>query len=146
MAHPLRPCLGILALLVAAAAPLLAQPAVEHDDCESGFIAAVGADAYQFSPEHPGELGSVRRCAWITATPSAMLCARALARPAGLGSSGGGSPGGRSVTVSLMAAMSAGPVASSRPDRERRAESAKRSDDASVISTESVDNCVGNRP
>ena len=65
MAHSLRPSLVALALLATAGtAPLLAQPAaqpiVEHDDCEANFIAAVGADAYQFSPEHRGELGSVR--------------------------------------------------------------------------------------
>ena len=60
MAHPLRPALAALALVAATCAPLLAQLAAEHDDCESNFIAAVGADAYQFSPEHPGELGSVR--------------------------------------------------------------------------------------
>jgi hypothetical protein len=33
---------------------------VEHDDCQADFIAFVGADAYQFSPLHTGELGSVR--------------------------------------------------------------------------------------
>jgi len=43
---------------------LLALPAVgsafEYDDCDSGFIAFLGADAYQFSPALPRELGTVR--------------------------------------------------------------------------------------
>jgi len=54
-----RLALVALAFAVCAPAALLAQ-AIEHDDCESGFLSAVGADAYQFSPEHRGELGSVR--------------------------------------------------------------------------------------
>jgi hypothetical protein len=60
MAHSFRPALAALALIASTAAPLSSQPAVEHDDCEANFIAAVGADAYQFSPDHRGELGSVR--------------------------------------------------------------------------------------
>jgi Bacterial Ig domain len=32
----------------------------EFDDCEANFIAFLGADAYQFSPSHEGELGGVR--------------------------------------------------------------------------------------
>ena len=32
----------------------------DYDDCEADFLAAIGADAYQFSPRHGGELGSVR--------------------------------------------------------------------------------------
>lgn len=40
------------------AAPLHA--AEEFDDCDAAFIAAIGSSAYQFSPEHPGELGAVR--------------------------------------------------------------------------------------
>src|SRR5215212_9219329 len=47
--------LVILALL---AAPLAAAP--EFDDCDLNFIAFIGSDAYQFSPAHAGELGSVR--------------------------------------------------------------------------------------
>ncbi len=62
MAHSFRPALVALAFIVAIGAPLAAQPirqdTVEHDDCEANFIAAVGADAYQFSPDHRGELGS----------------------------------------------------------------------------------------
>src|SRR5215210_2832057 len=38
--------------------PLLA--ATEYDDCDAGFIAAIGSSAYQFSPSHDGELGTVR--------------------------------------------------------------------------------------
>jgi hypothetical protein len=33
---------------------------VEYDDCDADFIAAIGSSAYQFSPGHAGELGSVR--------------------------------------------------------------------------------------
>ena len=47
--------LGLISSL-AASAPL----STELDDCEAGFIAAIGSDAYQFSPAHPGELGTVR--------------------------------------------------------------------------------------
>jgi hypothetical protein len=32
----------------------------EYDDCDANFIAFVGSSAYQFSPSHQGELGSVR--------------------------------------------------------------------------------------
>lgn len=48
------------------AAPLWADDARvdaaahEHDDCDAHFIAFLGADAYQFSPRHAGELGRVR--------------------------------------------------------------------------------------
>ena len=45
-------------LLLAFALPALAS--TEHDDCDANFIAFIGADAYQFSPGHPGELGAVR--------------------------------------------------------------------------------------
>jgi hypothetical protein len=46
----------LLALLVCAF-PLLAE---EFDDCDANFIAFIGSSAYQFSPNHPGELGTVR--------------------------------------------------------------------------------------
>ncbi len=32
----------------------------DYDDCQADFIAFIGADAYQFSPTHTGDLGSVR--------------------------------------------------------------------------------------
>jgi hypothetical protein len=32
----------------------------EYDDCDANFIAFIGSSAYQFSPAHRGELGSVR--------------------------------------------------------------------------------------
>ncbi len=32
----------------------------EYDDCDANFIAAIGSSAYQFSPAHDGELGTVR--------------------------------------------------------------------------------------
>jgi hypothetical protein len=51
--------LALLAVLVAM--PLSAAPQHEDgDDCDSRFIAFVGADAYQFSPRHEGQLGNVR--------------------------------------------------------------------------------------
>jgi hypothetical protein len=34
--------------------------ASEYDDCDANFIAAIGSSAYQFSPAHEGELGTVR--------------------------------------------------------------------------------------
>ena len=37
--------------------PLMAD---EYDDCDANFIAAIGSSAYQFSPVHDGELGTVR--------------------------------------------------------------------------------------
>src|SRR6185436_17578210 len=39
--------------------PARPAPAAEPD-CDSRFIAFIGADAYQFSPAQEGELGSVR--------------------------------------------------------------------------------------
>src|SRR5512134_3592851 len=45
----------LLALLVCV--PLSAS---EYDDCDANFIAAIGSSAYQFSPAHDGELGTVR--------------------------------------------------------------------------------------
>jgi len=49
----LSPVLVLLLLAV----PLLGE---EFDDCDANFIAFIGSSAYQFSPNHPGELGSVR--------------------------------------------------------------------------------------
>lgn len=45
-------------LLVASFASAASEP--EYDDCDANFIAAIGSSAYQFSPRHDGELGSVR--------------------------------------------------------------------------------------
>jgi hypothetical protein len=39
--------------------PLLAA-AAEFDDCDARFVAAIGSNAYQFSPLLPGDLGTVR--------------------------------------------------------------------------------------
>ena len=44
-------------VLLALVTPLSAS---EYDDCDAGFIAAIGSSAYQFSPKHAGTLGSVR--------------------------------------------------------------------------------------
>lgn len=52
---------ALSALLPLAGTPLFAADAAgEHDDCDAQFIAFLGADAYQFSPLHKGELGRVR--------------------------------------------------------------------------------------
>ena len=44
-------------VLCLCSSPLLAA---EFDDCDANFIAAIGSSAYQFSPNHQGELGTVR--------------------------------------------------------------------------------------
>jgi len=51
-----RVLLPVLVLLIAS--PLLF--AEEYDDCDAKFIAFIGSSAYQFSPGHVGELGTVR--------------------------------------------------------------------------------------
>src|SRR5688572_7688227 len=48
------------ALLVLLCLVTLVLQASEYDDCDADFIAAIGASAYQFSPAHTGELGTVR--------------------------------------------------------------------------------------
>ncbi|HEX3130023.1 MAG TPA: hypothetical protein VH394_22000, partial [Thermoanaerobaculia bacterium] len=50
-------CAKLLLLACLLAAPVRAA---EYDECDAGFIAFLGADAYQFSPVHPGDLGKVR--------------------------------------------------------------------------------------
>ena len=47
----------LLSLLLLSSAIVTAS---EYDDCDADFIAAIGASAYQFSPAHTGELGTVR--------------------------------------------------------------------------------------
>src|SRR5204862_5402343 len=49
----LSPALVLLVL----AFPLLGQ---DFDDCDANLIACIGSSAYQFSPNHPGRLGTVR--------------------------------------------------------------------------------------
>ncbi len=49
--------LASVASLYAGAAP---AGAARHDDCDAGFIAFLGAEAYQFSPAHAGALGTMR--------------------------------------------------------------------------------------
>ena len=51
-----RPVLLLVAVLLASSAPVRA----EIDDCDAGFIAFLGAETYQFSPAHEGDLGKVR--------------------------------------------------------------------------------------
>jgi hypothetical protein len=52
----MRLLLRVLAALCVCV-PLVAS---EYDDCDANFIAAIGSSAYQFSPAHAGELGTVR--------------------------------------------------------------------------------------
>jgi Bacterial Ig domain len=54
----MRLMLRVLVLLFCASSALAIQ--TEYDDCDADFIAFIGASAYQFSPGHAGELGSVR--------------------------------------------------------------------------------------
>lgn len=49
---------ALVVVLVCLAASFVS--AAEYDDCDANFIAFLGSSAYQFSPGHPGELGSVR--------------------------------------------------------------------------------------
>ena len=51
-----RPVLLLVAVLLTSSAPVRA----EHDDCDAGFIAYLGAETYQFSPILEGDLGTVR--------------------------------------------------------------------------------------
>jgi len=44
----------------AAAATITEAAPAPFDECDANFIAYLGADAYQFSPTHPGALGQVR--------------------------------------------------------------------------------------
>src|SRR5690349_1819251 len=50
----------LLCLATILASPLFASAPDEFDDCDANFIAFIGSSAYQFSPAHRGELGSVR--------------------------------------------------------------------------------------
>ena len=50
----------LAALPAFAETPALVTAPAAFDECDSRFIAYVGADAYRFSPAHAGELGSVR--------------------------------------------------------------------------------------
>ncbi len=49
-----------LFMVVCLFVPAFLSLAEEYDDCDANFIAAIGSSAYQFSPLHDGELGSVR--------------------------------------------------------------------------------------
>ncbi len=55
----MRPLPAFLGVCLLATGLLSAAPA-EYDECDAQFIAFIGADAYQFSPAHDGDLGSVR--------------------------------------------------------------------------------------
>jgi hypothetical protein len=52
--------LAIASLLNAAASHAASAPSADLDDCDARFIAFLGSDAYSFSPQHAGDLGSVR--------------------------------------------------------------------------------------
>src|SRR5204862_6399225 len=43
-----------------AAAPALSKAEADFDDCDARFVAAIGSNAYQFSPLLKGDLGTVR--------------------------------------------------------------------------------------
>ncbi|HTQ79180.1 MAG TPA: hypothetical protein VMM92_04230, partial [Thermoanaerobaculia bacterium] len=47
-------------MFLSALAPRPALAAPQYDDCDAAFTAFLGADIYQFSPAHRGELGTVR--------------------------------------------------------------------------------------
>ena len=49
-----------LAAVLCLLSPVVAAPDALHDDCDAGFIAFVGSEAYRFSPHHAGELGTVK--------------------------------------------------------------------------------------
>jgi hypothetical protein len=51
---------AMLLLCATTALALPSEPLTEYDDCDANFIAFIGSSAYQFSPAHRGELGSVR--------------------------------------------------------------------------------------
>lgn len=53
----MRLLLRTLLVLCVCAPALFAS---EYDDCDASFLAAIGSSAYQFSPGHAGELGTVR--------------------------------------------------------------------------------------
>lgn len=57
---PLQCKKGLVSLLLAAALFAALPAAAAFDECDANFIAFLGADAYQFSPHHAGELGKVR--------------------------------------------------------------------------------------
>jgi len=50
----------LLLLVLLGALPMLGSASPERDECDAGFIAFIGADAYQFSPLLDDELGEVR--------------------------------------------------------------------------------------
>jgi hypothetical protein len=50
----------LLVSTILASTSLYASTPDEYDDCDANFIAFIGSSAYQFSPAHGGELGSVR--------------------------------------------------------------------------------------
>ncbi|HKH44285.1 MAG TPA: hypothetical protein VKM72_06450 [Thermoanaerobaculia bacterium] len=53
-------CLLFAAVPALAQTPVPSAPPSGYDECDSKFIAYLGAEAYQFSPAHAGELGTVR--------------------------------------------------------------------------------------
>ncbi|HET8772319.1 MAG TPA: Ig-like domain-containing protein, partial [Thermoanaerobaculia bacterium] len=56
----MRLLLRVLAALFVCVPLLASEVHSEYDDCDARFIAAIGSSAYQFSPAHDGELGTVR--------------------------------------------------------------------------------------
>ncbi|HEX4954815.1 MAG TPA: Ig-like domain-containing protein [Thermoanaerobaculia bacterium] len=103
----LRSLLSVLflgAVLLGAASPLPAAPVAEHDDCDSGFLIFQGAEAYQFSPRHGGELGSVRLFGLLSNQGAAVRGEAGVAYWQ-LAIDGPGEKGGRVLTVEGLARM-----------------------------------------
>jgi hypothetical protein len=56
----LRPPVRLILLTLLGLLAIPTASHAEYDECDAGFIAFLGADAYQFSPALPDGLGTVR--------------------------------------------------------------------------------------
>src|SRR5262245_17519051 len=62
-----------LVAMVLLVCPLLAAAPAEFDDCDARFVAAIGSNAYQFSPLLKGDLGMVRLYAILSYQKAAAM-------------------------------------------------------------------------
>ena len=62
-----------LAIVLLVCPLFAAQPAADRDDCDARFVAAIGSDAYQFSPLLEGELGTARLYAILSYNKAAAM-------------------------------------------------------------------------